>query len=501
MAGEFGILRPLVQRFADIPRPLLTGVVTDNSGWAATGVSHVQVKISDTLHQAIYRDGPQPAVGSTVQVYRLGAGIGDKWLALPLPTINSSFLLAVGYNSKVGGNYYTTPAGKTADDSDFLAILGMTSAGAWSKIADYPFSGTAWDTYIEPGSGSGSTFDRTAGHAMLVRSGSSLICWMIPDNGAKVGDLGVDGDWFSSAAPNAHRSTDQGATWTALSRTSVRWVDVASDGRVYVVHDDGQAISSSDDGGATWTTRLSSAASDGSRWIQTAADPVDPDGTVLLYSRAAMWLTTDTFATVSGPMGPGSFSLSSTNNPVTGIALARTPDGAASVFLAEVTNPTSLGGKLYRQADPFPGTGNFTSTGVAPGGNVQDHLMFVVGSDLYLGLADAWANPLRRSTDNGATWPVLLTGNEAVWSAFDNHGIGAVLAVSGVLYATNNATNTGLHWDGDLFATPMQDGPRLLTSTDGGATWTDATGDLLTTFGADYRYALCRNSLVLGSAP
>lgn len=64
-------------------RPLGRYVVTDNSEWAAVGPSFVRCAIGGAARRVIYRDGPQPAVGSFLQCVRTGPEATAPWLALP----------------------------------------------------------------------------------------------------------------------------------------------------------------------------------------------------------------------------------------------------------------------------------------------------------------------------------------------------------------------------------------------------------------------------------
>ena len=56
------------------------------------------------------------------------------------------------------------------------------------------------------------------------------------------------------AAQNLYRSADGGKTWTLLSPTGVKGLDIANDGTGYAVVNAGLNIAKTTDWGATWTT-------------------------------------------------------------------------------------------------------------------------------------------------------------------------------------------------------------------------------------------------------
>lgn len=201
-------LRTLIQRHSDEARPLRLATVTSTDLWAPTGASFIQVLIGGANRLAIYRDGPEPAIGAPVQVIQMAPGATGQWLALPLPQGGCAGMVYASLRLLDGTGL-----------GDFIVARFDTLLGSWEFRSAHPGGGTETRRPIRGWPG-----------------GDTLLTWAVPDDGSAPGRL-----W---------RSTDFGLTW---DDTGLDVLDVAqhtSSGEGYAVT--ATAIRRTTDYGATW---------------------------------------------------------------------------------------------------------------------------------------------------------------------------------------------------------------------------------------------------------
>ena len=508
-------VQPLISRirpFIDIGRPLQLATVVDVSGYTTSGPGYVRATIDGVARDVIWRDAPAPAIGATIQVVRMSAAGTAPWLGLPSAPISSALLGLMAFDA----NFNNFPAGDYSSPG-YHAFLVHDTAGGWAIQSYHPYTFADWQTDVQKTSGP----NFAAGVApVFATTTGRLITWMRVDNPtSNRTDWGNYWQTQDTANPNAHYSDDQGVTWSLLGITGVREIYPRPDGSLVAITQDGQRIEASSDNGATWTTLYGDAPSPTltiDRWRGMFPDPVDSN-TVALTASDGLWLTTDNFATIDGPMGP--FNQNGqiwTHEPV-----ARMPNGAATCIMPWWNTGQTFGGNTYTQglmnrvADPFPGSGNTTpiQTMFTPGvsntdGFANETSRFVnIGATSYFLPDDGFYRVLWQSDDNGLTWtPILEYTNalfaDAVAAGNGDFGSSDLVQAPGstdLWLALSGAGGPGSVWFLDAYsgATRTVYCPRLLRYD--GTTWTDATGTLQTDTadGTDRAYAPMRGGLVV----
>ena len=508
-------VQPLISRirpFIDIGRPLQLATVVDVSGYTTSGPGYVRATIDGVARDVIWRDAPAPAIGATIQVVRMSAAGTAPWLGLPSAPASSAPVGLMAFDS----NYNNFPL-STYNDS-FWAFLVRDTSGRWTIQSHHPYTIAAWQADVQRTAG---PQYKDASAPVINGTGSRIITWMRVDwPSSDSADWGNSWQTIALTASNAFYSDDQGATWTALGITAVREIAQRPDGSLVAITQDGGRIEGSSDNGATWTTLHDGQPSDSllfDRWRGIAPDPVT-SSTVALQSKAGLWLTTDNFATIQGPMGPQNGNA----NVWTHEPISRTPDGAATLIVPWWNSgQTYLGtsytqGLLNRQADPFPGSGNtpvqaaFFTPGVSnTSGYAQETSRFVtIGSTIYFLPDDGFYRVLWQSDDNGQTWTPILDDTNSLFAAAVAAGNGDFGSsdlvpypgsATDLLLAMSGSGSPGATWNLDAYSgtTRTEYCPRLLRYD--GATWTDDTGTLQTDTadGTDRAYAPTRGGLVV----
>jgi hypothetical protein len=211
---------------------------------------------------------------------------------------------------------------------------------------------------------------------------------------------------------NLYKSTDKGATWAALTGVSgVTSLDVAADGALWAVCDDGAHVKRSTNGGATWAQLLDTPASQGfgnpafwqflNRWVAVACSPSSAGAAVVSCHNGFARTTNATAPVVTW----ANTAIPDTGNPNTSWGLARSPTDGATIL----NRRRIPGNDTFRVADGtadasgsaavLTGTGSGddnTNTYRRLGGRVFYLGHKVLGSDTYV------------STDDGRSWAALL---------------------------------------------------------------------------------------------
>lgn len=200
-------LADLVRRNSDTYRPLRLAQVLDTSEWAASGPSFVQVLVNGDSRRAIYRDGPQPAIGSFLQAIQTGPDTAAPYLAFPLPQVlGCPGMLYASVKARSTGIWY-------------IVRCDYTVGGVWQVVATSPVQG----------------YDR---QPLWQEQGAYLYTW------------GSSLDW---ATPGPlYRSTDHGATWAACGIDIVNFANQQKYGGLFACG--GTAVCYSPDKGASWQT-------------------------------------------------------------------------------------------------------------------------------------------------------------------------------------------------------------------------------------------------------
>ncbi len=351
MSQEIGRFAPdeALRRFVatlterhDPLRPLGRYKVVDNSRWSAVGDSWVAIDMQGARKLAIYRDGPQPAVGSFLQCVRTGPEATAPWLALPQAPVAGGVLLFSALDATTKGVY----------------ALVRFSGGVWTT-QPHPITRAVWDrsvVYMPEGTnrptgyGDGATYTNTAlfgGGTFrdtntnirlpLATVGARAFAWVPgPDGLSSADDTQTttgyptsrpsslaDGRYLQAGCINCLVSDDGGATWADFA--ALRAVRQFRQGGAvaYCIHDDGLSLSRSTDGGVTWTLRATqpshtpsafigtgfySIPTGRARWWRMAVDPVDP-AILTITSKEGFFTSFDGGATFLGPLRPGGYTL------------------------------------------------------------------------------------------------------------------------------------------------------------------------------------------------
>lgn len=279
-----------------------------------------------------------------------------------------------------------------------------------------------------------------------------------------------------SGAP-MQRSTDGGATWTAVAGgPSLRCFDLATVGSVVLAGGATSGVQRSTDGGVTWT--------DSSTGLPASANTyrfaVDGANVYVAAERSptplAVYRSTDlglTWTQVSADL-PSSGSHAATTFFVRG----------SNLYLG--TSSTFGDRGLYRSAN---GGVNWTKMTTSLAGDPDVGAAAFVGGDLVVGTFDG----AFRTTDDGATWTDTWQGTSGVFGAkavlHDSGrlfaGIDDVLGAgngvlsttdAGITWSVSTGIGSGSAWDflphgGDLFAAVYGGVRGVYRSTDGGASF------------------------------
>lgn len=545
-------LADLIARYGDIDRPVYRCAITDVSLWSATGAAFVRIAVEGWEPLAIFRDQPAPTVGQVVSAVRMSADPQSLWLVLPAPAAcpPARFVFSA-FDQRM--NVGTFPQ---ETDPYGCAVVALGPDGTWDVRAPHPCWGPGRFNYWFGGQPDGANGDLSyAARFPMVRIGAYLYTWAVfsdqpfalyevPGDPAFDGtatirqDPFVAGRYFDHTHADNHnlfRATDDGCAWAAVTALAeVRWVAQGAPGLpVYAVTGDGTSVHRSTDDGLTWaqvwdspgaTTDYYSA----TRIHRLACDPDDGD-TVVLAVADGIYLTTDAFATVAGPLGPDfkyednfnatanaagikyndsfalggegllrhagqtlAWRLEASNRSNTSFNHSDDPYPSRHVVGSVTTFPWD--GHVLTIADPFPGAGAATAgqflpangsiasgtpDGVPAGVNGTDY--WRVGTDLYVAVQRDWP-ALWQSVDDGATWTAVLDKADAVFLPPGAGGVprnatggAGVWASGGDLYTGVSGTWFGMH---DT-SVGLQAGAlyQRLYRLSGGA-WSDATGTL-----------------------
>lgn len=240
--------------------------VVDNADWSAVGPSFVAIDVQGARELAIYRDGPQPGLGSYLQAVRVGPETGAPWLAFPLPAAPAApaswrFVFSASQRGRTSGAWHH-------------ALLGIDARGGWGVLGPHPFTQERWLAAMVGFVGNPAFYAYPEYTWLpLARVGARLYAWALA---LVQNDAHPDGARIAVDAPNCYVSDDGGLTW-ALGPLRGVWALTPNDGglRHYAVADDGMGVYRTTDGGATWTRRATFAADN--RVQPLSVDPADAD--------------------------------------------------------------------------------------------------------------------------------------------------------------------------------------------------------------------------------
>ena len=322
--------------------------------------------------------------------------------ALPLLLVSLA-LVGIGCShsssSSGGGTSSTTSTTGTTTSSSTTSTTGTTTSSSTTS------SGPPWQSTGIPLGGPYSAPPGPGSATTTVAPGVAILSLAVDPTSPST--LYVES--YAQSALALQKSADGGQTWSPLT-TSLGAastfdpgpVSVDSTGNVFVSSDTG--LSKSSDGGVTWT--LVFPASSGTLGTLVVA-PVYGGVPATLY-------------------GLGDALRSSIDGGVTWVTLTE-PSGFTPLSLL-AADPTTAG-TLYAAADPVFAKGNPLSTG---------------GTTPSLG-------GVFKSTDGGLTWQTLLSGQSDFYS-------GLALDSSSTIYAIDNPSSSA-------------SSPTLIVSSDGGTTW------------------------------
>lgn len=410
----------------DARRPLGRYRVVDNTPWSATGASFVWLRVNGARRLAIYRDGPQPAVGSFLQAVRMSSDPTAPLLALPLPSRPATGGVAALL-------WVLDPASAFPHQRALHAVAlwdEATNTWAYRGTPDGVIDTDAAVTGFNPG------FYRRS----IRYCGDRLFFWLTPALSWA--------EYFAAtfaSRPNAAYSDDDGATWTAFTVAGLHVYDLRpghAAGVVYatcakrVALGGSRGIYQSADNGATWASVYGPPAGTQAdlgepiaKWISIAPDP-DTAGVVAVTSQAGVFVTTDDFATLSTHMGPEQQGASDGTNAATPAYPGLARVGGRTVYSPSAQGPTGSAYTppdtaylaLRQQADPFPGGGDGAWMPlVSPQKDVRSGDFDAYGHSYPGGVAVFNADvrvfggpniPAYATRDGGATWfdlPGLLT--------------------------------------------------------------------------------------------
>lgn len=173
-------LRQVYAEAADPDRPWLVGTVVDTGRYTTVGAGFVAVAYGDARYEVVYRDGPEPAIGSLIEFKRANRHPDSWYFARPLPQVVANIC-----------------AGNT---EAFIVSARSLADGAW-KILRCDFAGgvATWQVLADH-PGGGGDYRPLVLYGLDFLGTARLFTW-------------VPGDQL-------YYSDDTGVTWTAASGTS-----------------------------------------------------------------------------------------------------------------------------------------------------------------------------------------------------------------------------------------------------------------------------------------
>jgi hypothetical protein len=256
VGDPFGPLRDLIRRFADEARPIRLATVVDTSLWSPVGASYVTVEFGGAQRIAIYRDGPEPPLGSPLQILKMAPGSVADYLALPLP-------------QGCAGMLYVS-ARRLSDDTWHILRCDLAAGNTWQYRSASPVAGA---------------FPRRPVHGYL---GTRLFTW------GSSADLATPGP--------LHYSDDGGLTWASAGASVANLAMQPRGGVAYAVG--GGDVLASYDQGASWGV----AGSPGGTCYAVATNQSSLDFSISLLTSAGYYTATSFGGVVSpfdGPFGAG----------------------------------------------------------------------------------------------------------------------------------------------------------------------------------------------------